>query len=148
MEARRHGMSSSTSKPREAHTPIDADVVHIKRGRQPRCARAGQTKQPQERAPPPSSQDRAVAVAPAPRAAVNGTKKIDATRRIQRTSAGLWAMREASEENLGGVSTARLPCQKGASRSIAPGTNEYGPLSHCARYVFLSHAMTKPTFPP
>ena len=38
-------------------------------------ARAGQTKQPQERAPPPSSQGRAEAVTPALRAAVLGTAK-------------------------------------------------------------------------
>jgi len=39
-----------------------------KQRRQPRCACAGQTRQPQERTPPPSSQGRAAAAAPAPRA--------------------------------------------------------------------------------
>ena len=48
---------------RTIHTYTDADVVYIKQGRQPRCARAGQTKQPQERAPPPCSQGRAAAAA-------------------------------------------------------------------------------------
>jgi len=47
---------------------VAAALGSHKQGKQPRCARAGQTKQPQERAPPPSSQDRAAAAAPTPRA--------------------------------------------------------------------------------
>jgi len=43
-------------------------VVHMGQRRQLRCACAGQTKQPEERAPPPSSQGRAAAAALAPRA--------------------------------------------------------------------------------
>jgi len=86
--ARRVGSHGSTP-PRyvelnKRNTCTDADVVHIKQGRQPRCARAGQTKQPQERAPPPSSPGRAAAAAPAPRAAhVHPAAKSDKTKRPQ-----------------------------------------------------------------
>jgi len=48
-----------------------------------------QTKQPQERAPPPSSQGHAAAVAPAPRAAVNGPGGSDLLKRL---AVGSWPL--------------------------------------------------------
>jgi len=53
-----------------------------KQRRQPRCARAGQTKQPQERAAPPISQGRATTTAPAPPAAVHGSGGNDLSKRL------------------------------------------------------------------
>ena len=46
IEARRH---KNPQAKHTKHTYTDADVAHIKQVRQPRCTRAGQTKQLQER---------------------------------------------------------------------------------------------------
>jgi len=53
-------------------------------------ARAGQTKQPLKRAPPPSSQGRAAAAAPAPRAAVNGPGGSDLSKWLAQLPVSSW----------------------------------------------------------
>jgi len=47
---------------------MEARRIHKKQRRQLQCARAGETKQPQGRSPPPSSRGRAAVAAPTPRA--------------------------------------------------------------------------------
>jgi len=63
-EVRRHGLGERVRvlvgparvAPSRSASGLKPGVVHMEQRRLARCARAGQTKQPQERAPPPRSQ--------------------------------------------------------------------------------------------
>jgi len=80
----RQGGPRGNALPQYVNHTHNTQVYELgKQRRQPRCACAGQTKQPQERAPPPSSQGRAAAAAPAPRAPYGpAVAKPDKTKRL------------------------------------------------------------------